>query len=73
MPVYARAFKLLVHMGKAAQHGLHTALRWMFPAFSKEVLQLLIVQRIYLLKRKPAILKGGQVLFYGIPGGVCLG
>src|SRR5665213_3413896 len=73
MTVNTGAFKLLIYMGKAPQHRLHAACRGHLPAFSEEVLQFLIVQRINLLERKATILKRGQVLLNGIPGCISLG
>ena len=63
MTVNAGAFKLLIYMGKAPQHRLHTACRGHLPAFSEEVLQFLIVQCIYLLKRKALSLNEARYFF----------
>src|ERR1700712_5639659 len=73
MAVYTGTLKFFIYMWKAPQHRLHTACRRHLPAFSKEVLQFLIVQRVNLLKRKATILKRGQVLLNGIPGRISLG
>lgn len=73
MPVNARSLKLLVYMGKAPQHRLHTARGRSFAALPKKVLQFFVVGRINFPERKANALKRGQVLLNRIAGCIRLG